>query len=517
MPKLKIKDTIQPLTIEKLVKLLSDFHLAEFKAFLEETNAQVPLKLVRAIDRDQGVFQGGEELCKQVYGVLDERSKLNFNQLASYTFRLAGWLSRNYPSFLSHNVEMIEVLVNHGQLDKANILADNVLDIAEKIEDFRTQMAVLGFLTQEKYLHYKFGESIRLNAKLVEVLETYRTFHEIQLHFKANFNITARRTNVLETLDEHIAYFKSYTTHSSFAIQAFSRYAILFVRYYFTPSEFVRKEIQDELLSFEEDLAKYSYVTLPFLSDIQTRLTLFKLNFPDYHYGEKEGRRETERLLELGNYYRFWKYFANLPEMFVANIKATYYLSKYHHLMHNTDFLRHLDLIDKKEIEIWQDRCKVMLDTFNWGKNHLNDMIHLRLNYAALLLVGPVESRKKSLDLIEETLITFQQLSFSESLDSFIACLAIGYFSIGDYDKVTSTFTRYVKLNSNKIINHDNDWLIYTYYYASQWVLNGRKQYSIKLNELLDIVPDEKIYEPNRRLIYTLLEDFNIPKIEKKA
>ncbi len=508
-----IKDTIQPLTVEKMVKLLSDFHLAEFKGFLEESNAQVPLKLVKSIDRDQGVFQGGETLCKMVYGVADERMKLNFNQLGSYTFRLAGWLSRNYPSFLSHNVEMLEVLVNTGQLDKANILADNVLDIAAKVEDFRTEAAVLSFLTQETYLHYKFGESIRLQTRLVEVLETYKLFNELQLRFKSNFNITSRRSEILTNIDEHLAHFGQYTNHTSFCIQAFCKYATLFIKYYFLPEQFYAKGNLQYLEDFEADLAKYSYVTMPFLSDIQTRLTLFKLNFPEFSYEEKEGKKELQKLRDYSEYYMFWKYFADLPEVFATNIKATHYLSKYHLYIHKPGFEKEIESLDKKEIAAWIERCKTMLESTKWGKNHVNDMIHVRLSYCGLMLLSNVENRKSSLNLIEETLISYQQLSFSESLDSFISCLMIGYFSLGDYDKCTTTFTRYVKLNSAKVVNFDNDWLIYSYYYASQWIINGRKQYSEKLWKLFDEIPDEPVYMSNKRLIIQLASDFEIPRM----
>ena len=43
------KQQVQVLTIEKLVKLLSDEHLAEFKAYLAKANAQLPLKLINSI------------------------------------------------------------------------------------------------------------------------------------------------------------------------------------------------------------------------------------------------------------------------------------------------------------------------------------------------------------------------------------------------------------------------------------------------------------------------------------
>ncbi|MBX7181638.1 MAG: hypothetical protein K1X82_05965 [Bacteroidia bacterium] len=510
MPRKIKNEKIQPLTIEKFVKLLSDFHLAEFKGFLQETNALLPLKLVKSIDRDPDSFQGGDMLCRLVYGKDDSRSKLNFNQLASYTFRMAGWVAKNYPSFLSHNIELMEVLVNTGRLEKANILAENLLDIAEKIEDFRTQTAVLAFLSQQNYLHYNFGESLRLHSRLVEVLETNKVYNEVQVYFKTHFNITARRTNMLEKLDEHLAYFNNFINHPSFAISSYARYCILFIKYYFTPSEFFSPETQQYLLDFESDLNKYGYVTMPFLTEIRTRLSLFKLNFPDYNYGEKEGKKELERLLSYSHYYKFWKYFANLPELYATNIKGTYYLSKYHTMLHRPGFERIIEPEDKKDIASWQERSKYLLDNTNWGKEHLNDMIHLRLNYAALLLLGSNEMRKTAVMLVEETLITYQQLSFSESLDSFISCLMIGYFSLGDYDKCASTFIRYIKLNNNKIINQDNDWVIYSYYYTAQWIQNRRKQYPKKLWDLYDSIPNEPIYRPNKELIEQLADDFGV-------
>jgi hypothetical protein len=86
----------------------------------------------------------------------------------------------------------------------------------------------------------------------------------------------------------------------------------------------------------------------------------------------------------------------------------------------------------------------------------------------------------------------------------------IGYFSLGDYDKCASTFIRYIKLNNNKIINQDNDWVIYSYYYTAQWIQNRRKQYPKKLWDLYDSIPNEPIYRPNKELIEQLADDFGV-------
>ena len=76
------------LSIQKVILLLDDFHFEEFKLHLKRSNAELPLKLILQIRKDAWNQQESDDVCKDVYGSKDEKSKKKFFQLVHYTFRL---------------------------------------------------------------------------------------------------------------------------------------------------------------------------------------------------------------------------------------------------------------------------------------------------------------------------------------------------------------------------------------------------------------------------------------------
>ena len=131
------KQQVQVLTIEKLVKLLSAEHLAEFKAYLAKANAQLPLKLINSITTDINVFQGNEELCTLIYGKADKQTRQSFNQLASYTLKLTSYLARNYPTYISISVFKPELMVSEGRITDAVKLMELLWTLAKKLKTLR--------------------------------------------------------------------------------------------------------------------------------------------------------------------------------------------------------------------------------------------------------------------------------------------------------------------------------------------------------------------------------------------
>src|SRR4051812_35560293 len=140
------------LSIQKVILLLDDFHFNEFKTHLKDSNAELPLKLINQIRKDGWKQKESDDLCKTIYGAKDEKSKKKFFQLVHYTFRLTSYLSRNHPSYLNHNITIVEQHINKGELKKANELAEVLLDIAEKVENFPTAIAILKYYAQQAFI-----------------------------------------------------------------------------------------------------------------------------------------------------------------------------------------------------------------------------------------------------------------------------------------------------------------------------------------------------------------------------
>lgn len=505
------KQAVQVLTIEKVVKLLSPYHLDAFKKHLKAINAQLPLKLVSSITPIIDKFQGNEVLCKAVYGKADKQTRQSFNQLASYTLKLTSYLARNYPSYLAHNIDIAEILVSEGRVKDAFTLSDLLLDISEKIEDNKTAAAALTFLSAYYFRTNAVGESLRVQKRLSEVLLREHQLNEIILYFRSNINISVRDNDLAEDLERHVKYFTQFHNHSSFAISAMSRYYTMFIHYYYNPEYFYSENHLNTVIAFEEELNKYGYIVLPLFIDMHTRLTLFKLNNPHVDINNKDIKKEFDKLLKYNDHFHFWKYFSNIPILYAINIKATHFLANYHRYLHRPNPALHIPKDIANEVVDWTEKAAEVNKSTLWDKTNIIELIHLRLNYSALLLLGNAESRQKGIDLIEETLISYQQLSFSESIDSYFACLMIGYFSLKEYEKCVNTYKRYVKLTQGRKIHDDNDMSILSYYYASQWLLTNRKQYPEKLQTVYLASKRSDFYKNTRETIEDIVITFQIP------
>ena len=164
-------------------------------------------------------------------------AKKSFNQLASHTFRLTAFLSRNYPSYLLHNINKIEELINYGRLKEANVLAEILLDIAEKIEDLTTQALVLRFLCQQAHIQKSHAEVLRYSNRITEVLECESKAHQIYLYLRKNFNISIKDDSVLKSLDIHFAYFASFHDAECHKIRILSKFSSLYLLYYYRPTD----------------------------------------------------------------------------------------------------------------------------------------------------------------------------------------------------------------------------------------------------------------------------------------
>jgi hypothetical protein len=146
-----------------------------------------------------------------------------------------------------------------------------------------------------------------------------------------------------------------------------------------------------------------------------------------------------------------------------------------------------------------------------WEPDHVNVLVHFKLTWSALLLLGEKEEIKKGVDDLEKLMTTYQQITFSESVDSIFICLMVGYFALGKYKMCVESFKRYVKLSKGRVVNSENDLEIHTYYYVSQWLISERKQYLNKLSENYLKAEQHTSKTVIRQTILELVSYFNVP------
>jgi hypothetical protein len=143
-----------------------------------------------------------------------------------------------------------------------------------------------------------------------------------------------------------------------------------------------------------------------------------------------------------------------------------------------------------------------------WEDGHIIKFINIRCFYAAILLTGDESDKIKSTKILEDTLVSYQQIPFQKFLDGIFVTLIMGYFSLKDYDKVVSTYKRYKKITSEQIVVKENDQTIDAYYYTAQYLLNNRNQYIEKLKSTYD---EAASYPHVQKLAKELVSYFQMP------
>jgi hypothetical protein len=501
----------QFLTIQKLIKLLDEFHLKEFHEYLAEVKANIPLRLVESINDHLIDAQTPDDLCLAVYGKNDAQTRKSFNQLASHTIRLSAYLSKNYPNYLLHNVSRIEKLINSGRSDEANILADALLDISERIGDYQTQILTLKFLAQQSHLYKSQSEVVKHYSRIQELLQFETLINEMYIYSRKNFNISVKDDTILKGLDKRFKYFRNYHNHPEPSIRLLSRYFAFFLMYYYRPTEYLTEKVQKEIIEFDDEIQKNQVVVLQFMEDIYSKFMLFTLNLSTTDLSSKEGKAEYQKLLTHNRFLKFWQNYVNIPELYAIAIKATYFLTRYHSINHRSDFRQVLPSEDRLEIARLTKRCEELIKLDIWEPDHVTDLIHFRLTWSALLLLGERGDIKIGVDNLEKLMTSYQQITFSESMDSIFICLMLGYFAMDNYRMCVESFKRYVKLSKGRVVNSENDLEIHTYYYVAQWITSGRKQYLNKISENYQRASQHSSHKVIQQTILELISYFKIP------
>jgi hypothetical protein len=508
---MEIKQPPQYLIIQKVVKLLSEEHLEFFRNYLVSIRAKLPLKLVNSIKPGFHDPQDIDELCNLVYGKNDFLTKRNFNQLASHTFKLTSFLSMNFPSYLSHNVSKVELMLANGKLTDANLLAEALYDMAERIGDYQTLARILKFFIQQSRIRKTVAETFRYHEKLNQILNYELLINELYVYLRKNVDIDVKDISILKSLELHLEYFRQYHSHESNTIRLLSKYSYIYLIYYHRAAGVKIDNYLAELDLFFDDLVKNSVTVFPVLEDLFSKASFMKLNNSSIDINSKEARSEFNRLEVHTRNMLFWQNYNNPSELYVLTIKSTYYISHYHSFLYRKNFRNTLPKQEKAEIKYLCSRCEDLLKKDTWKNNYSNEYIYLRITYAALLMLGDSAAVSKATNDLEELMTTFQQSAFSSSIDSIFICLMIGYFALGDYIQCDVTFNRYIKLARGRVINAENDIEIHTYYYVSQWLLTKRPQYLSKISKNYSIASQHTNHATLEESIRKIVHYFEIP------
>lgn len=481
-----------------------------FARYLQSIKADMSLKLVTAISRDLSVVNSSDELAAKVYGKTDAKTKQNFNQLASHTFRLTGYISSNCPNYLLHNIGRIERLINKGEVEEANRLVQWLYDIAEKIEDFSTQAAVLKIMAQQAMLSRSYSENIKLHQKIFDVLDNERLMNDFYYRIRKYFNPAVRDKDIQKTVDEQLLWFKQYHNHPCKTISLLSRVQSYHILYYYRQTEFFKPETLTGLIECDEELEANSFLVFAYLFDLPSKLAYLRLNASASQLDTPSVKAVFKRLTVPDRIPRYWNSYVNHPFIYSLAVHSSFKLSKYQYLLHKPEYLSSLPASSQELINFIKNSCEKELQKPIYKEN-LNDFIYLKVTQAAISLLTGREGIEKSVEELEQLMITYQQIPFSEIIDTIFICLMIGYFAMGKHTKCADTFKRYLKLSTNRVSIQVNEMGIYSYYYVSQWITTGRKQYAKKIKEHLDAMGAMPEMGAMYKALTEMVKDYKIP------
>lgn len=498
------------LSIQKTILLLDDFHFEEFKLHLKKSNAELPYKLVVQIRKDDWNQQESDDLCRDVYGSKDEKSKKKFFQLVHYTFRLTSFLSRNHPSYLTHNFSKIEQLINKGELDKANKLAEILLDIAEKAEDFPTAIGVLKYFAQQAFVLENRNAAIKYHQRISELQKNEHIINLMYLYMRQNLNFKGKSVLTDKEMEEHLSFYDKYRDNASLSINMLSRYAYFNTLNYLNDSRFYSQEILDEINKLMDDLEKNAFLIFSFSDDIQLNVDYLKLKHLIGSMSRDELQKETAFLINQREPLRFWKNYVNTPEVIYLSIQASYFLTHYSQ-GYKPGYNESLPKEVRTQIEFYRQKCEEILAKPIWNEGLHVRFINLNNIYCGFLILGSKADIKKATEKLEYLLVNFQQIAFQRLYDALFATLMLGYFFSGENESIQECYKRYEKLTAGINKNVENDLTIKAIYYASQWTSTQRKQYIEKLQGVADKASEnEKLVHLNQ-FISEVVDHFEIP------
>ena len=498
------------LSIQKVVALLSDYHLQEFRNHLKNSGAELPLALVEAVHSHGWEEADSDDLCKIIYKKNGAAEKRKFFQLAHHTFKLTGYLSRNYPSYLLHNISKIELLINQGKLKEANNLAEILLDIADKIEDFSSCRVVLTFFAQQSHIREKKTESIRYLEHNARIIESEKALNDIYLYLRTHLHFKDKTSGEYSDTEKHLSFFKSFHQHPSFAVRILSGYAWCYTLHFLNDERFYTQEMQDQLNSLADELEKAPYVVFSFVDDVELNIDYLKLKLLVSWLDKDELQKVASGLLKKRETPRFWRNYLNTAQIGFISIQGSL-LASTQGFCYRKGWFEQQPKEFREEIAGYKKACEEILANPMWEEESLYvRYINVSNIYCCFLLMNSMEDVKKVPPLIEGLLFNYQQVSFHRMYDQIFATLIMAYFILEDYMKVQECYKRYEKLTANSSKLQENDLTIKAYYYAAQWISSGRKQYQEKLNGILAKTAEVKNLENVGVLVRDLKDYFGI-------
>lgn len=497
------------LLIEKIIKLLDDFHYQEFREYLKNISKRsyYPLALVDVIDRDIEKEQDPDYLCQAVYGDSDPKTKKKFAQLGHHTFKLTAFLARNYPDYLYPNINLVQRLINQQQVNRAILLADVLLEVCQKIEDFHTESRLLKIQSQLNVLFDSTYFSLKLQERIGTLLEYQKDVNDVAVYFLTYIN--PKNKVKKEDTDTHAAFFEKYLKHPSTSLRLLSTYYYCYTFYLLRDERFFTPEKYQVICQLEIDLSKFDYIIFPYLVDCQHNVAFLKMTYQIHQLDSDSVLQEVEQLIDNKDAPLYLKSLVNNPELFSLAIQSSYYITNYMK-GYRDDRNEVISKEVQEKLNFLKKRCQEILENRLLEERFTLRYINLTVIYAGFLLCGDKKDIKNAIETLEGMMLSYQQIPFHFILDAIYSIILVAHFCLQQYSKIDDLYKRYKRATKNKAVNSENDNTIHGFFYAAKWLQTKRPQYAQKFNAVIQQSKQQPNLQKTQKILVDIGTHYNI-------
>jgi hypothetical protein len=460
---------------------------------LNSSGQKLSVQLINYLRKNNLNDKVVDSACKAIYGKTNEKTKKNFFQLAHHTFKLINIIHKKYPYYLTENLSAIEQLHFSQKKSEALFHANVLYDISEKTEDFFTLTKVSKYLANNSFLHENKNETIKYLDVSEKALICEREILSITKYIRENLNYKDKSTYTKPDKKKHISFFTKHINHQSVSIKLFGIYGICYTYSFLNDPDFYSEETLKHLITLKNEIEKHSYILFPYPTEVFLNIDFMYIKHLLRSMNEHDLQKESMLIINKWGKENSWSNYVNNPVIVSLSIQASYYITNYC-LFYHPEYQKIVPANVFKQIAFLKKTCNDILNNTDWEKEgYYARYINLCNIYCCCLLFGNNEDQLKCIKTIEGLLVKFQQISFQKMYDNLFTTLIIAYFSQKNYDKVADSYLRYEKLTKKLSVNRENDIAIRAFYFASQWIDTGRKQYKQKFTSLMLDVKDKKM------------------------
>lgn len=478
--------------IQKFCYCCNQQHLKLFETYLLNKHFALPSQLIKGIR--EYPKEAKDFYCKQIYGNTKPETLKKFNQLSYHTLKLFSFIIQNFPSFLSYQLNKIEWYIFNNEISNALEGFKITKEVALKIEDYQT-LIHLHHLSEK--LSFSLSKSIALKEVELSRYVEFQTNIE-QILLKQNSIISNITLHKKDPTTKELNYFKAFFKSKSNSVNIIAKQSYLNVLSTSNSSSFYKKENLALIQSTIKLVENNSYLLIMQHREKIMNLDYMLLKHTLYTFDDKKVDQYNSKIISKWSHLRIDNSRLEMGLLFALSIKGSYYAT---HLYYNT-----ITEKTRKEIQAIITMCDDLFKTVNWENEGYLKYINFCNIYAIYLVLNHQE--KEAIKIIEKVLHEFQQKQFKKLIDQLFVVLIMAYFQAKDNDKTIDTFNRYKKQTNSSVSILENDLIIYAIYYITQIKQTNRKQYRLKLNDIIAKLKIDIKLKDNLALVNRIQSNF---------